>query len=164
MSATTARDRLHFSSQTDDWETPPELFAKLDAEFGFTLDVAASGANYKCARYFTVDDDALSLEWKGVVWCNPPYGRTIGKWIRKACLSALDGATVVCLVPARTDTAWWHDWAERANERRFLRGRVRFHRNGVAIGDRSKGGANSPFPSAILVFRAVERAVRGGAR
>lgn len=153
---------VHSMSRADDWETPADLFAKLDAEFGFTIDVAATAENAKCPLFFTPDDDGLSQSWDGrVCWMNPPYGTAIARWMRKAFEESLRGATVVCLVPARTDTAWWHDYAMRAHERRFLRGRVRFLRNGVGIGDRSKGSQSSPFPSAVVVFRASRTAFRG---
>jgi len=121
------------------------LFDELDHEFGFTVDVCASPENAKCSRYFTREQDGLSQEWRGVCWMNPPYGRTIREWMRKAHESAQGGAVVVCLVPARPDTAWWHDYCEAA-EVRFIRGRLKF------------GGAKNgaPFPSAIVVM--------GGAR
>ena len=130
------------SSKTDVWATPPETFAALDREFGFTLDVCALPENAKCERYFTPADDGLSRPWEGVCWMNPPYGRTIARWMAKAVESAAAGATVVCLVPARTDTAWWHDYAVKG-EIRFLRGRLKF------------GGAQhpAPFPSAVVIFR-----------
>ncbi len=134
---------LMFSSATDMHATPQAFFDALNAEFGFTLDVCASLENHKCARYFTAADDGLSQEWSGVCWMNPPYGRTIGRWMRKARESAAAGATVVCLLPARTDTAWWHDNIEAADPPRFIRGRLKF------------GGAKTgaPFPSVVLVFR-----------
>lgn len=133
---------VHYSSATDEWETPQDFFDALDGEFGFGLDVCATPENAKCPRYYTREDDGLAREWRGVCWMNPPYGRAIGRWVRKAYESARDGATVVCLVPARTDTAWWHDYATRADEIRFVRGRLKF------------GGAkhNAPFPNAVLVF------------
>ena len=132
------------SSATCDWATPPETFRALDAEFGFTLDVCASHENAKCPRYFTIEEDGLSQPWEGVVWMNPPYGKAIKAWMRKAFEESRRGATVVCLVPARTDTAWWHDYAAKG-EVRFLRGRLKF------------GGAvnSAPFPSAVVVFRPV---------
>jgi phage N-6-adenine-methyltransferase len=131
-----------FSSQTDMWETPQDLFDELDREFGFTLDVCAVKSNAKCPRFFSPLEDGLAQTWEGVCWCNPPYGRKIGKWVQKAFESARRGATVVMLVPARTDTAWWHDYIQGYAEIRFLRGRLKFG-----------GGANSaPFPSAIAVF------------
>lgn len=139
-----ARPSVHFSSRTDLWPTPQSLFDELHSEFGFTLDVCAMPDNAKCPRYFTPETDGLSQEWTGVCWMNPPYGRTIGRWVRKAFESAAAGATVVCLLPARTDTAWWHEFVVKADEVRFVRGRLRF---GVAA-------AGAPFPSAIVVFRA----------
>lgn len=132
---------VHFSSDTGEWETPAELYTLADQEFGFELDVCATAENAKCETYFTRDDDGLAQEWTGVCWMNPPYGSEIGRWVGKAYESAQAGATVVCLVPARVDTAWWWDYC-RFGEVRFLRGRLRF------------GGADTgaPFPSAVVVF------------
>ena len=135
---------VHFSAGTDLWATPWALFRQLDAEFNFDRDVCALAENAKCDRYFSPAEDGLRQEWRGVCWMNPPYGRGIGRWVQKAYESSIDGATVVCLVPARTDTGWWHDYVMRG-EVRFLRGRVHF-------GD-SKNPA--PFPSAVVVFRAA---------
>lgn len=116
-----------FSSDSCEWETPPSLFAALDAEFRFTLDVCARASNAKCERFYSPEDDGLSLPWIGACWCNPPYGRQVGEWIRKAYEeSRRPGTIVVCLIHARTDTAWWHAWAMRAAEVRFIRRRVRF--------------------------------------
>jgi phage N-6-adenine-methyltransferase len=131
-----------FSSLTDVWATPQDVFDLLDSEFHFELDVCAIPGNAKCRRYFSPAQNGLRQEWKGVCWMNPPYGREIGHWMKKAYESSLKGATVVCLVPARTDTAWWHDYATKG-EIRFVRGRLRF------------GNAESaaPFPSAIVIFR-----------
>ena len=131
-----------YSSKTSEWATPPDLFAALNAEFHFTLDVCATADNAKCARHFTLAQDGLAQEWTGTCWMNPPYGRTIGLWLRKAYESALAGATVVCLIPARTDTAWWHDYAMKG-EIRYIRGRVKF----------AGHKWNAPFPSAIVIFR-----------
>ena len=132
---------VHFSSATDLWETPQDFFDKLNAEFHFTTDVCASIENAKCGWFFTKEVNALSQQWAGVCWMNPPYGREINQWMKKAYNSSLDGATVVCLVPARTDTAWWHDYAVKG-EVRFIRGRLKFggHKN------------SAPFPSAIVIF------------
>src|SRR5262249_23314025 len=99
--------------QTTEWETPHTFFEPLHTEFAFTCDVAARPSNAKCACYFTPEQDGLAQVWNGVCWCNPPYGRTIAAWMRKAYESARAGATVVCLVPARTDTKWWHAYAQR---------------------------------------------------
>ena len=132
------------SSNTCEWETPQLFFDALNAEYHFDVDVCATANNAKCERYYTKEKDGLSQQWKGVCWMNPPYGREIGKWMRKAYESSLYGATVVCLVPARTDTAWWHDYAMKG-EIEFVRGRLKF------------GGskANAPFPSAIVTFWAA---------
>lgn len=138
-----ARMDVHFSSKTDVWSTPPDLFAELHDEFGFTVDVCAIAENAKCRRYFTPEQDGLKQVWSGVCWMNPPYGRMIGKWVEKAFKSAKDGATVVCLVPSRTDTSWWHDFVLNAAEIRVVKGRLKF--------GGSENGA--PFPSAIVVFR-----------
>lgn len=136
---------VHYSSATDLWATPQDFFDRLDAEFGFELDVCALPENTKCPRYFTPVQDGIQQEWAGVCWMNPPYGREIGKWVKKAYESAQGGATVVCLLPARTDTRWWHDYCMRG-EIRFLRGRLKF--------GGSKSGA--PFPSAVVIFRREE--------
>lgn len=128
-SVTTSRDRINaglFSSNEESWSTPKSLFAALDAEFGFTLDPCASAENATVERFFTKDDDGLAQDWDGVVFMNPPYGRTIGRWVEKAYRESLRGAVVVCLIPARTDTAYWHDYVMRASEVRFIRGRLHF--------------------------------------
>lgn len=130
-----------FSSLTPEWPTPAAVFAALDERFHFTLDACATPENAKCERYFTPEEDALRQEWTGNVFVNPPYGREVGRWLRKAVESAERGATVVCLVPARTDTSWWHKWCVRGNIF-FVRGRLRF-------GD---GRNSAPFPSAVVVF------------
>jgi len=134
-----------FSSASGEWETPQDLFDELDTEFVFTLDVCATHQNAKCQQYFTRNDNALLQDWQGICWMNPPYGRQIGKWLQKAYESAQAGATVVCLIPSRTDTRWWHDYVMQG-EIRFIKGRLRF-----------SGAQNSaPFPSAIVVFRQKE--------
>lgn len=140
-----------FSSASDDWATPQPVFDALDREFRFTLDVCASAANAKCRCFFTVADDGLAQEWAGRVWLNPPYGREIGAWLEKAADAASAGATVVCLIPARTDTIWWHEQVlARAAELRFVRGRLKF----------GNGKTPAPFPSAVVVFRpGVEKLV-----
>lgn len=132
---------VHFSSKTDLWSTPQDFFDELNKEFGFTLDVCATHDNAKCQTYYTIDQDGLAQEWEGVCWMNPPYGREIGKWMEKAYESSLNGATVVCLVPARTDTKWWHEYVMKGDIR-FLRGRLKF--------GNSKNSA--PFPSAVVVL------------
>ncbi|MGZ4996136.1 MAG: phage N-6-adenine-methyltransferase [Methylobacter sp.] len=133
---------VHFSSETDLWSTPQSFFDELNKEFNFELDVCATKDNTKCPVYFTKDDDGLTQEWAGKVWMNPPYGREIKAWMKKAYESAKNGATVVCLVPARTDTVWWHEYAIK-HEVRFIKGRLKF-------GDAKN---NAPFPSAVVVMR-----------
>lgn len=120
---------VHYSQARQDWETPPDLFARYDAEFHFTLDVAASRENTKVPNNFiTPELDGLAQDWfDNICWMNPPYGAAVAKWIRKAREAAIAGATVVCLVPSRTDTNWWHDDAMKG-EVRFLRKRVAFVR------------------------------------
>jgi phage N-6-adenine-methyltransferase len=139
---TPANDNVHFSSKTDLWATPQDFFDRYNAIYQFTLDVCALPDNAKCERYFTPEQDGLAQEWTGACWMNPPYGRTIGSWIRKAFESAKLGATVVCLLPARTDTRWWHDYCQRGQVE-FIRGRLKFggHKN------------SAPFPSAVVVFK-----------
>lgn len=131
-----------YSSATCEWATPQEFFDKLNAEYKFETDVCATAENAKCAHYYNKEQDGLAQEWHGKCWMNPPYGREIGKWMCKALESARkNGATVVCLVPSRTDTKWWHDYAMQG-EVRFIRGRLKF------------GGAknSAPFPSAVVIF------------
>ena len=133
---------VHFSSKTDLWYTPQDFFKKYDDVYKFETDVCATDDNTKCAKYYTEEMDGLQQEWRGVCWMNPPYGRTIGKWMKKAYESSLSGATVVCLVPARTDTNWWHDYAMKGDIE-FIKGRLKFG-----------GSKNSaPFPSAVVVFK-----------
>lgn len=134
-----------FSSKTDMWETPQYLFDKLNSNFHFDIDVCATKKNAKCKKFYTKKQDGLSQEWKGVCWCNPPYGREIIKWVRKASDSAKNGATVIMLIPARTDTKWFHDYIYRKEnvKIKFIRGRLKF-------GD-SKNSA--PFPSMLVLFK-----------
>lgn len=132
---------VHFRSDSPEWSTPQDLFDKLDAEFRFETDVCATAENAKCEQFYTRADNGLEQPWTGVCWMNPPYGAEIGAWVAKAHQSAMHGATVVCLVPARTDTKWWHDHVTKAKDVRFLRGRLKF------------GGCknSAPFPSAVVV-------------
>ena len=128
---------------TNEWSTPGDLFERLDREFHFTLDPCATADNAKCVRHYTQADDGLLQDWSNdIVFMNPPYGRVIGAWIEKAHAESKRGAIVVCLIPARTDTSYWHDHVMQADEIRLLRGRLKF------------GGAKAyaPFPSAIVIF------------
>jgi len=130
------------SSKTPEYETPQDFFNRLDTEFHFTLDAAATAQNAKCEHYYTVQDNALWQSWSGTVWCNPPYGNLIAKFVRKAYGAAQQGATVVMLIPSRTDTRYWHDYVMKAKEIRFVSGRLKF---GPQEGP-------APFPSAVVIF------------
>ena len=130
---------IHFSSQTDDWATPQDFFDKLNHKFNFDLDPCASHTNAKCTKYYTEEENGLIQTWEGKVWLNPPYGRGIGEWVKK---SFEHDDLVVCLLPARVDTRWWHDYCVKADVVHFLKGRLKFG-----------GAANSaPFPSAVVIF------------
>lgn len=135
-------NNVHFLSKTIMWETPKLLYEELNKEFNFQVDVCATKENAKCTKYYTEEIDGLKQDWKGTCWMNPPYGRKIGEWIKKAYKSSLDGAIVVCLIPSRTDTKWWHEYCMKG-EIRFIKGRLKF--------GESKNSA--PFPSAIIIFR-----------
>ena len=137
-------NRVLFASDKTEWSTPQAFFDALNAEFHFTLDAAATAENAKCTRYYTEQDNALSQVWSDVVWCNPPYGRDTRAWFAKAREAQQQGATVVMLVPARTDTKWWHEHVQGiASEVRFVKGRLKFG-----------GSKNSaPFPSAVIIYR-----------
>ena len=117
---------VHFQSKSNEWSTPQEFFDRLNALHNFTLDPCSTHANAKCARHYTADEDGLAHSWQGErVFMNPPYGREIGVWMEKAYKESRGSALVVCLVPARTDTAWWHDYAAKG-EIVFMRGRIKF--------------------------------------
>jgi len=148
---------LMFSKASDEWSTPQDFWDALHAEFDFELDVAASDdgveTNAKVSSYFTAEDDALACPWRSLVcWMNPPYSKC-REFIAKAAEEAKKGATVVCLVPSRTDTRWWHEhvWDHELHqprpgvEVRFVKGRLRF------------GGATAgaPFPSVVVIFRPI---------
>lgn len=130
-----------YSSNSEEWETPGWLFDELNQKYHFTMDVCATKENAKCNRFFTKQENALVQNWSGVCWMNPPYGKEICVWMKKAYEAAQAGNVVVCLVPSRTDTKWWHDYAMKGDVV-FIRGRLKF------------GGSinNAPFPSAIVVF------------
>lgn len=138
---------LHFSSDRMDWETPWDFFNIQSAKYGpFDLDVCAIQKNTKCAKFYSPDDNSLTKNWFGKCWMNPPYGREIVKWVAKAVSETQNkhADCVVCLLPSRTDTSWWHDYViENAVEVNFIRGRIKF-----------EGAKNSaPFPSAVVVFK-----------
>lgn len=143
---------VHFQSSEKDWETPDCIFLPLKEEFDIAFDVCASEENKKCDAYFDRKANSLAQNWqhllwrtadKGAVWMNPPYGRGIEQWVRKAYNESQKGLTVVALLPARTDTSWFHNYILNKQEVRYLRGRIKFV------------GANSsaPFPSMVVIFR-----------
>lgn len=139
---------VHFSSATNEWATPQDFFDKLNKQFGFTLDPCATKENAKCKKFYTEADDGLAQDWsKDRVFCNPPYGRGLKHWVQKAYEESKKGALVVMLIPARTDTSYWHEYIVGGGaDIRFLRGRLKF-------GD----GANSaPFPSALVMWWGLE--------
>lgn len=132
-----------YTSNTAEWSTPQDLFDRLNDEFHFTLDPCSTDENAKCEKHYTRDQDGLKQSWVGeTVYCNPPYGREIGAWCRKCYEHFMGGGTAVMLIPARTDTSWFHDWIYGKAEIRFIRGRLRF--------GNSKSGA--PFPSMVVIY------------
>lgn len=141
------RTDVMFSSKSMEWETPPDLFKKLDEEFHFTVDAASTDGNALCAKHWTKETDGLKQDWSGeTVWCNPPYGRETVKWVRKAEEEAAKGATVVMLIPCRPDVSYFHDYILGKTEVRFLRGRLHFRQGGVP-------SHRSPFPSMLVIWR-----------
>lgn len=139
-----------FSSNSVEWGTPRPLFDALDAAYAFALDAAASADNALCETYFTREDDGLAQDWHPYrrVWLNPPFGRGIEKWMRKAYEESRRGCIVVCLVPARVDTRWWHDWVEGKARITFIKGRLKY----IDHSDIARPAGTSPFPSALLTY------------
>jgi phage N-6-adenine-methyltransferase len=145
--ANDSKFRVLFSAVDNTHTTPPAVLKAIHDEFKPELDVCATKETAVCSQYLSPEVDGLAQKWSGICWMNPPYGKELPQWMEKAMVSAQqDGATVICLVPARTDTRWWHDFALKASEIRFIKGRLKFgHPN-------SKGHA-APFPSALVIFR-----------
>ena len=134
-------------AQSVEWATPHDLFNELDAEFHFTLDPCASAENAKCAKFYTREDDGLAQSWAGErVFMNAPYGREASNWVAKAYFESQYAEVIVALLPARTDTRWFHDFVYGKAEIRFLKGRVKF------IGPNGTVGS-ATFPSMIVVWR-----------
>ena len=132
-----------FTSASQHWATPKELYDELDKEFHFNDDPCP----LLYEQWYCVD--GLQKDWGSRAYCNPPYGREITKWLNKAYAESLKGKLVVCLIPSRTDTKWWHNYVMKADEIRFLRGRLKFsgHKN------------SAPFPSAIVIFTGGKKRV-----
>ncbi|MFR8164430.1 MAG: DNA N-6-adenine-methyltransferase [Alistipes finegoldii] len=134
-----------FSSATDMWATPQDLFDELNAEFHFTLDPCATAENAKCKKFYTMAEDGLKQDWEGeTVFCNPPYGRVIYDWVKKCYTESLKpGTVVVALIPARTDTRYFHEFVyHKVKDIRFIKGRLKF----------GNAKHNAPFPSMVVVF------------
>jgi phage N-6-adenine-methyltransferase len=141
-------NKVHYSSKSDNWETPQEFFDKLNALYKFDVDVCATKENAKCLAYFNSCLEKNWIEYGRSFFMNPPYGRGIGLFVRKAAIEARKGCQVVCLLPARTDTVWFHEYCTGADEIFFVKGRLKF--------GNSKNSA--PFPSMVVIFRpAIER-------
>lgn len=131
-----------FSSKSNEWATPQSFFDKLNKEFGFTLDPCSTHENAKCEKHYTIEEDGLSQNWGGqVVFCNPPYGRDLPKWVKK-CHDESRHATIVMLIPARTDTSYFHDYIYHKAEIRFIRGRLKF----------GESKTSAPFPSMVVIY------------
>lgn len=140
---TNGSKNVHFKSTTNEWETPQDTFNELNKEFNFTLDPCATKETAKCDKYYTKEDNGLTKDWSNeIVFCNPPYGREIKKWAKKAYEEAQKGAIIVCLVPSRTDTRYWHNYFMKADEIRFIKGRLKF----------GNATNSAPFPSALIIF------------
>ncbi len=145
------KNAVLFSSKSEEWETPQHLFDRLNAIYQFKLDACATARNAKCPVFFSKEENSLEQDWApfGRIWLNPPYGRAIAQFMRKALEESRKGCLVVCLVPARTDTKWWHDYVLDKGHVTFIRGRLRFKRTDA------KPGAPiypAPFPSAIVSY------------
>jgi len=146
--------RVMFSSKSAEWETPVDFFIRLDERFKFTLDPCSTPTNAKCPKYYTMTQDGLSQDWGGQqVFVNPPYGREMKKWVQKSYEeSRKPNTTVVMLIPARTDTRYWHDYCMKADLIYFVKGRLHF-KNKMVTDHTGKAKANpAPFPSAVIVF------------
>ena len=147
--------KVHFSSASNEWATPQALFNRIAERYGpFDLDPCCTDKTALCNAYYTAKENGLIRSWGNVridgeatrVFCNPPYGRQIGKWVQKAYEESLKGVIVVCLIPSRTDTQWWHQYCMKAVKIDFIKGRVKFEQNGKV------GTVSAPFPSCLVVF------------
>lgn len=139
---------IMFMSKSNEWATPQDFFDELNKEFNFNLDPCSDDTNYKCEKHYTQADDGLSQDWGGYrVFCNPPYGQEISKWVEKAFREGhKDNTIVVMLIPARTDTKYFHDYILHRSEVRFIKGRLKF----------GNGKNSAPFPSMVVIFRGAK--------
>ena len=136
--------KVHYSSKSNEWTTPDDFYSNLDKRFGFTLDPASDGVNAKCDKFYTQEDDGLSQDWyNDTVFCNPPYGRELKHWVKKAYDESLKSDNkIVLLIPARPDTRYWHDYIFGKASIYFVKGRLKF----------GNGKNSAPFPSAVIVY------------
>lgn len=148
-------NEVFFKSQNMNWCTPKSFFDRLNEEFHFVLDAAATDKSAKCKKYFTPEMDGLKNSWNcgGAVFCNPPYGRQIGLWVKKAYEESKNGITIVLLIPARTDTSYFHDYIYKKAEIRPVRGRLYFtDEDGNPKIDSKSKPIPAPFPSLVIVY------------
>ena len=143
-----------FSSKSEEWETPGDFYDRLHKQYKFTLDPCATPKTAKCEKYYTKEDDGLSKNWSGhSVFVNPPYGREIKKWVEKSYEeSRKKDTTVVMLIPARTDTKYWHEYCMHADVIFFVKGRLHFKNKVIADYTGKTKTSPAPFPSAVIVF------------
>lgn len=155
MTSKTQENSVHFSSKTDEWATPQKLFEELTHRYSIGLDVCATAENAKSKKYYEREADGLSQEWVlgaapgTAAWMNPPYGRKIGAWVAKAACEANRGLTIIALLPARTDTNWWHEYIQPILDGSW-RGEVKFLRGRVKFGDAKN---SAPFPSVCVIWQ-----------
>lgn len=136
-----------FTSDTNEWATPKLFFEELDKEFHFTLDPCATADNTKCNKYFTEKENGLIQDWSGeIVFCNPPYGRKLCDWVEKCYMENKKGTTIVLLIPARTDTTYFHKYIYKQHEIRFIKGRLHFN----------ESKQSAPFPSMVVVMKGLK--------
>lgn len=156
-------NKVHFSSISNEWETPKDLFIKYDNIYHFQLDAAATKENTLCKNYYTIENDSLVQNWSQYksIWLNPPYGRQIGKFIKKAYEESLKNCTVVCLIPARTDTSYFHDYCLKYGKIEFLRGRLKFINRLLPSYNENDNFKISPapFPSCIVIFGEINKSM-----
>ena len=135
------------SSECMEWETPQELFDELNKEFKFTLDPCATIKSAKCKKFYTKEDNGLIQDWSNErVFVNPPYGTEIKKWVKKCYEERNKAKIIVMLVPARTDTIYFHEFIYHKAEIKFIKGRIKFVGN-------QKGSGSAPFPSMLVIFK-----------
>lgn len=153
-------NKVHFKSGNKEWETPDSVFKPLEKEFNIVLDVCANDKNTKCRTFLDKGVNSFTASWKDTLkglgdsdsacWMNPPYGRGIDRWIKKAHEEALKGVVTVALVPARTDTLWFHNYIHNKQEVRFIKGRIKF----------VDASSSAPFPSMVVIFRPADAEIK----